>query len=220
MDEPELNPYAPPQAPIGQTPELVGGDLAQAEAMRRTYLSHEASIKSIGSLHYLGAFFTILGLGGVVMTLSRGGMVMDASILTGALVYAVIIAFHVALGIGLSGLQTWARWVEVVVVGLSLLMMFAGMGMGFYMMSRGGPMGGPMIGPTIIYGIVALIPAYVLYLLLSQKGSVVFSPEYRVVMERTPHIKYQTSCLIWFLLVLIGGLILFAIVGTFVSRWH
>jgi hypothetical protein len=50
-----------------------------------------------------------------------------------------------------------------------------------------------------------IIPGYILYLLLSPKGSMVFSPEYWEAIERTPHIKYKTSwllkgCLILFIL--------------------
>ena len=40
----------------------VPGDMAEAEAIRRKYLSHEASIKSIGSLHYLGVISGSSGL--------------------------------------------------------------------------------------------------------------------------------------------------------------
>lgn len=221
MDEPELNPYAPPQAPIGQPPELVGDDLAQAEAMRRMYISHEASVKSIGSLHFLAACVTSLLLVWLAWLVSQEGRLSARDrfgLGGGMLIYVALIAFNGALGIGLTGLKTWARWVEVVLVGLSLLMMFAGMGLGFYMMSRGGPMGGTMVGPTLVYGIVALIPVYVLYLLLSQKGAVVFSPEYRVVIERTPHIEKKTSSLVLFLLLLLGGLILVVFIGSFLLR--
>ena len=55
---PEINPYVPPEAPIDEAvaPGLPD-DLAEAEAIRRTYLGHEALVKSIGSLHYLGVVF-------------------------------------------------------------------------------------------------------------------------------------------------------------------
>jgi hypothetical protein len=45
------NPYASPQTETG--PALVTGEtLSDAEATRRKYLNHEASVKSIGSLYY------------------------------------------------------------------------------------------------------------------------------------------------------------------------
>ena len=57
----DFNPYAPPAAPLGEAPLVASGNLAEAEAMRRRYLNHEASVKSIGSLHYMAAVLTLLG---------------------------------------------------------------------------------------------------------------------------------------------------------------
>jgi hypothetical protein len=48
--------------------------MAEAEAIHRTYLSHEASIKSIGSLHYVGAILGVIGFGVAVFSaLSQNG---------------------------------------------------------------------------------------------------------------------------------------------------
>lgn len=55
-----------------------------------------------------------------------------------------------------------------------------------------------------------LINGYVLYLLHSAKGKVVFSPEYHAVIAATPHIKYKTSLLVWLFL---GLLVLLALIG-------
>jgi hypothetical protein len=38
-----------------------------------------------------------------------------------------------------------------------------------------------------------LIAGYILYLLLSPKGAVVFSRPTREIIARTPHVKYRTS---------------------------
>jgi succinate dehydrogenase/fumarate reductase cytochrome b subunit len=54
-----------------------------------------------------------------------------------------------------------------------------------------------------------LIGLYVLYLLHSKKGVMVFSPEYRQVIEATPQIRYRTSLLAWLFL----GLIVLALMG-------
>ena len=53
---------------------ILTGDLAAAEAVRKAHIGHEASIKSIGLLHYLGAFF-VLAHGGRSVSLrsSRSG---------------------------------------------------------------------------------------------------------------------------------------------------
>jgi len=51
---PDLNPY---NAPISSTIENAPGG---AEAIRNQYLSHEASVKSIGLLYMLGGILGIL----------------------------------------------------------------------------------------------------------------------------------------------------------------
>jgi hypothetical protein len=219
MSEPELNPYAPPTAPLG--PDLVASTdgLAEAEAVRRKYLSHEASVKSVGSLHYLSAVFTVLGIVVMIMSLSSGqqfnGAGRGESAVIGFGLYAALTAFHVALGMGLTGLKTWARWVEVVLVSLTLLAFVVAASGALYLSSRGGGMLATM---AIVYGFVALIPAYILYLLVSEKGTVVFSPAYRVVIDRTPHIKYKTSCLVWGFLLLVVVFIVIAVVGALSRR--
>ena len=59
------NPYAAPLVDAFVAPPV------GAEAMRQQYLSHEASVKSIGTLYMLGAIFFIpIGLGLVAMTIS------------------------------------------------------------------------------------------------------------------------------------------------------
>ena len=73
---------------------------------------------------------------------------------------------------------------------------------------------GSVIGSFLV---MSLTLSYILYLLLSKMSSMVFSPEYRLIIERTPHIKHRTSwiakgCLI--LLVVVSG---FGIVTAFLS---
>lgn len=59
-----------------------------------------------------------------------------------------------------------------------------------------------------------LINAYILYLIHSQKGKMVFSDEYKTIIAETPGIKYKTSKLIWFF---IGLLILLILIGIFAA---
>jgi hypothetical protein len=75
-------------------------------------------------------------------------------------------------GTGLRKLKEWARKPTAVLSGLGL----------------------------INFPIGTLINAYVLYLVFSQKGTTVFSPEYRNVISSTPDIKYRTSVIVWILL--------------------
>ena len=59
-----VNPYAAPATEIGSEPTGLDadGDLAEAEAIRPAHIGHEASIRSLGSLHYLGAILGVIGL--------------------------------------------------------------------------------------------------------------------------------------------------------------
>ena len=52
-----------------------------------------------------------------------------------------------------------------------------------------------------------LIGFYMLYLLLSKKGTMVFSPEYKEIIAQTPHMKYKTSPVVWIALGLIVAVI-------------
>jgi hypothetical protein len=60
------------------------------------------------------------------------------------------------------------------------------------------------------FPIGTLINAYILYLLYSEKGKMVFSEEYQAIVKATPGIKYKTSIVVWVLLIL---LVLFFVVG-------
>jgi hypothetical protein len=209
------NPYAPPSASLaGAEPLDTDSDLAKAESIRRTFLSHEASVRSVGSLHYLTAFFTgIVTIVGIVQSATEGNRATLAVNVGVTVFYAAMTILHVALGIGLNRLQPWARWTDVVfdslalalclLASITLLLLSVGQGVGILL-------------PLLFgYGFVSLIFAYVLYLLLSRKSSMVFSPEYRAIIERTPYIKYRTSLLVKILLGLLASIILLLILGFF-----
>jgi hypothetical protein len=211
----ETNPYAPPKASLEGAPRAATPDLERAEAMRRHYLNHEASVKSIGSLYLLGAvlggFFTVFAL--IVMFGGGPGLAPGAADQTGlmafvAVLYGGITALSTVLGIGLIRLRTWARWIVAVLTGLNLVASL------FYVAVLALARPHPVF--FVIAGITLLIPAYILYLLVSPKGTVVFSPEYRRIIEQTPHIKYKTSCLVKGLLILIlAPIIIGIVVGIF-----
>ena len=156
-----------------------------AEEIRREYLKHEASVKSIGLLYYLASImFLIIG----------GGFLSAASSQPGefGVIGAIFLAFgmgQIAVGAGLRRLKKWARVPTGILSGLGLL---------------GFPVG-------------TLINGYILYLVFSRKGRMVFSEEYRAIIEQTPHIKYRTSIVVW---ILLGLLLLFALglISLFVAR--
>jgi hypothetical protein len=186
----DLNPYAPPKAAIDEAPiELDAADLA--EAIRRTYIGHEAAVKSIGTLHYLGFFFGLLGaigmMIGALLGPLRGNQGAQIVMMGVGVFYLALSALQLAPGIGLRRLQIWARWTDVALISLLLLMLVLG---NLLSASQGVP--GALIG-LVIGG---LIPGYILYLLISSKSTTVFSTEYRAIIARTPHIKRRTSLLV------------------------
>jgi hypothetical protein len=159
-----------------------------AEEMRNQYLKHEASVKSIGVLYYLGgAGFLLVGIGA---TLSRGTRSPGLEGLFLSAVCLLLGAGQIWVGSGLRRLRKWARLPTGILSGLGLL---------------GFPIG-------------TLINGYILYLIFSQKGSTVFSDEYQAVIEQTPHIKYRTSVIIWIFLGLVLLLLAIGIFAALFAR--
>ena len=163
-----------------QAPELLAVDEgpfhSSEEFIRTEHISHEASSKSIGTLYFLAVI--LISVAGAV--LPAGSNPVDIG---GLLVFVLTACFLLAVAIGLWRLQTWARWIAVVLAFPGLLAV---------------PLG-------------TLINGYILYLLLTAKGAMVFSKEYRKIIEATPHIKYQSSKIVLVLLVLLLTVLLLAI---------
>ena len=55
----------------------------------------------------------------------------------------------------------------------------------------------------LLYPVGSLFSAYILYLLLSEKGRFVFSPAYREVISQTPELRYRTPPALWIALVVV-----------------
>lgn len=159
------------------------------EAIRKKYISHEASVKSIGTLYMLGGIIGLLLTVGYVFAAAsastRGGdaagsaaiLIVLAAISGGMAVFQIVVAR------GLWQLLPWARIAATVLSCIGLL---------------GVPLG-------------TIISAYFLYLLQSEKGTMVFSDQYKEVIRATPHIKYRTSLIVW---ILLGALIALILVGV------
>ncbi|MGB8356488.1 MAG: DUF4339 domain-containing protein [Chthoniobacteraceae bacterium] len=161
-----------------------------AEETRKTYLNHEASVKSIGLLYYIAAIvmtLAVLGFGFVAVSAFKGHAAPNHSNMNQPLPFQIGVTVAIALfawlyfwlGAGMRSLNPKAKGPAVVLAVIGLL---------------GFPLG-------------TLINAYILYLLLSEKGKMVFSPEYKAVIEATPHIKYKTSIVVWIFVILLLGLI-------------
>ena len=196
------NPYAPSGSSYSDASLDANFDLSQAELIRKSHLSHEANIQSFGCLYTLGGIMGILigifyiGLGIFIMAGGEnpqaGVNPMAAGIIT-ALIGLVVLAIGVAqlfAGRSMQTLNPSGKILAIIISAIGLL---------------GFPCG------TIISG-------YLLYLLLSAKGEMVFSSAYKEVMQATPHIRYRTSIIVWiFLFLLIGVILLGVVAATFVG---
>jgi len=143
---------------------------SDAEEMRKLHVSHEASVKSVGILYYLGGAAMLFG--GLGMTASSLSSSKGPESIAVVVVLFVLAGAYIWVGYGLRRLRRWARITTGILAGIGLL---------------GFPLG-------------TIINAYILYLICSKKGATVFSPEYQEVIRQTPHIKYKTSIVVWILL--------------------
>jgi hypothetical protein len=162
---------------------------SHAESIRKEHIKHEASTRSVGTLYYLGA--------GALFFISVAGLFFpsDAGFGQGGIVATIFLLFlavcQAVVGTGVRGLKKWARIPSGILSGFGLI---------------GFPIG-------------TIINAYILYLLFSRKGRMVFSDEYKNVIEQTPHIKYRTSIVIWILLgLVVFGLALAILLPLFVRH--
>jgi hypothetical protein len=182
-------PYCAACKPLALQRLKEGAATNAVEDIRKEHIKHEASVKSIGILYYLGgAALTAVGLFGFAG--AGMGNVVGAGELLIFIFFLLLGVGQLWVGFGLRRLRKWARIPTGILSGFGLL---------------GFPLG-------------TIINAYILYLVFSQKGKMVFSDEYRAVIEQTPHIKYRTSIIVWIVLGLLLLLIAFALFGAFAVR--
>ena len=178
----DANPYAAPLTTA--TPPPLASD---ADLIRREHIKHEASVKGVGSLYFIGSLFLVIGGGGMIIAAvgSKEGAVQVGML---AILPALgILGFWV--GHGLRKLSPAARVVAGVLTGINLLISVFGL-------------------PKTV--LLVLINTYILNLLFSKKGAMVFSAPYKEIIAATPYIKYKTSIVVWivlgiFVLVILAG---------------
>jgi hypothetical protein len=109
MSNSAFNPYAAPAAPV----EDVSAN-AEAEAIRKAHISHEASIKAVGLLYYLGGIgVTLAALAGLVGA-------KDASVGVTLLLIGLGVGQFFA-GWGVRALRPWGRIVGCILSGIGLI---------------------------------------------------------------------------------------------------
>lgn len=183
--------------PVSQAyPDLFAGGVAvpppvpaapvDAEAIRRAHLSHEASLRAVGALYLLGSGLLTFAAVASLITLvgeTPAPETEDVSLVV-AVLFLLLAALQFQVGRWLRALNPKGKTPATVLAIIGLL---------------GFPIG-------------TLINAYILYLLNSKKGVVVFSPEYAAVRAATPHIKYKTSIIVWIFLGLLLALLAAALI--------
>jgi len=184
-----VNPYAVSTSTLATN---LGTD---AESIRREHLNHEASVKSIGLLYWLGGIFGCLvgvayAIGGLVNVVNPNTIGIGITLLVLGVIVTCFAVLQIMVAIAIRKLKPWSRIAATVISCIGLL---------------GFPIG-------------TLISAYFLYLLQSSKGTVVFSDHYQEVIAATPHIRYRTSIVVWVLLGLLVGIIGFGILALVIGR--
>ena len=173
----------PYAAPKAAVEDISDSANPRAEAIRRAHINHEASIRSIGTLYYLTAFLTAVVAVGALFQLWTGHR--DLGDVAIFAISGVLATGFFVLGRALRTLRPGARTLTAILAGLGLL---------------GFPLG-------------TLINGYILWLVLSKKGQFIFSPEYAAIVEATPHVKYQTSLLVW---IILAAAVILVLVGIWV----
>lgn len=180
----EVNPYA---APATLDPASQNANTS-AVAVRKVHLSHEASVKSFGFLYYIGA--VIMMIAGTLAI--SGALFHGMDLPQGQLVTGILGGLYFLFG----SLQFW-------------------IGRGLRSLNQVGKVGGTIFGAIGLIGfpVGTILSGYLLYLLWSRKGAMVFSDRYKEIIAETPEIKYKTSIIVWVFL----GLLVLAFLIMFVG---
>ena len=167
----DQNPY---RSPVVENSVAIP-PITRAELVRREHLNHESSVKAIGGLFLLGTgIWLVLGITAIVESFAGGTTALGSTPMT-LLTALFAIALGVA-GVGLRMLRPWGKGMCAVMCG------------------------GSIIAQLYAPGLGVILSAYILYLLFCKKGRMVFSQEYRQIIQETPHVRQRTSVVLWFVL--------------------
>lgn len=173
------NPFAAPQFGADLAPQAnVASD--DVEAIRRKYLQHETSVKSIAWLYYFGVAVIVLAVGALTYYAAIDRILLrDYALSLGIAIVSAVIA--VVLAIGLRRLDGRFRIPVAIFAGFNML----------------------SLNPFAI-----LVNACIMYLVLCEKGRYVLSPEYKEIVRQTPHIRYRTRPGAWIALGIVTFLLI------------
>ena len=165
-----VNPYAAPKAPV----EHVSRARAKAEAVRLEHLAQESSVRSIGTVYYIGGFWMLLVGGSLVESVVS--MPVDRPARDFGIGFLVLSAVSFVVGWGVRRLRRWAGVAAIVLSAITAL----------------------------AFPIGTLIGGYFLYVLLTAKGRRVLAPGYADIVAATPYMKCRTSIAVWIALGLVA----------------
>lgn len=181
------NPYAAPSANLSVLTTRV--EIADVD-VRQAHLKHEAQLRSVGLLYFLGAFIML------VMAIPFFFALPEASSReAGDLAMHVLFilfpfaagAVFCAVGYGFRTLRSWVR-----IPGTA----FALLGLTQF------PLG-------------TLINAYVLYLMYCPKGRTVLSPDYARLRAATPHLRHRRGPLGMLIPLIVIGVLTFVLLQAY-----
>lgn len=184
-----INPYAPP---LSESP-LQSRSSAEFEQVRKEHLNCEIGIRTVSLFYFLASCASFAAAS---LFLTRGGDISPLARMVLVLALGGMAVLQFWVGSGMRSLKPRVR----VPAGFIALMSLVGSAAG----------GGPML--VIVY-------IYILCLVFSEKGKMVFSPQYQEVLAATPHIKGSPSPVILVFLVLLAlaffALVVFPMVRDF-----
>lgn len=193
--------FSPPRDPADE-PNLYAAPQAEVHdpgrnpmdpvSIREEHVLHEASIKSVGCLYLLGGGLSLLYVAGLLFALTNSQGGSDDFLKVVLPITFVIGGVYLAVGFGMRSLSPGVKIPAVILSALAIFSFPCG----------------------------TLLGIYAIYLVLSHKGSVVFSDEYKDVIAATPHVKARTPWYAWVALLAILGLIGLAFLGSVISRPH
>ena len=190
---------------VQQIKEGVSTDTA-AEEIRWQHLKHEAAVRSVGALYIVGGVLAVLSALGSLFAPAKNAAGVSpgmGSTIFAALIVMAFAAGYFWLGISLRKLKRGARIPAGVLTSLGLVGGLIGC-FGAIVLSVTIGLG---LLPVLLSFIPPLVCVYILYLLFSRKGTMVFSDRYALVVEQTPHIKYRMWIVLKIVLILVGALV-------------
>ncbi len=217
----DLNPFEAPVAGIGQRADDLDLIDEGAEAIRREHIRHETSIKALGVLNYLGAiitalaaFFLLAVASGALPANPPPNMTPEEGRTFNGYMGGILLAFSLlngGIGYGMRHLLGWARWALIILISIGLLNTAV-------QIIRVASINPDALALAVGNAIIPfLIQTYILSLVASAKGRVIFSPEYKAVIAKTPHIRTRTSPIVWILLGFLVLILCLIIGGSLIS---